>query len=200
VDPLRQEYLLHCNRHIDFSAVRFTGILRSLRISPTLSYSSHGQHFRLSRLGYSRMNHLGQRLPQTVRVLRAAPCAPPADFESKPPTKSPFPSKRGLRTEAPWPFPLHPIQAPPHSSLFPCLAVPASLRADIAAAVESRAVASQSFRRELNWIRLVAGKFASDVSRANRGPTPGDFLSSTCSPPRTAPRRGQLQRPPPRSW
>ena len=72
VDPLRQEYLLHRNRHGDFSAVRFTGVLRSLRISPTLSYSSHGQHFRLSRLGDWRVNHLGQRLPQTVLELRAA--------------------------------------------------------------------------------------------------------------------------------
>jgi hypothetical protein len=42
VDPLRQEYLLHRNRHGDFSAVRFTGVLRSLRISPTLSSSSPG--------------------------------------------------------------------------------------------------------------------------------------------------------------
>lgn len=50
--------------------------------------------------------------------------------------------------------------------------MPASLRADIAAAIESRAVTSQSFRREFNWIRLVAVKVASDVSGANRGPAP----------------------------
>jgi hypothetical protein len=49
--------------------------------------------------------------------------------------------------------------------------VPASLRADIAAAIESRVVTSQSFRREFNGIRLVAVKVAS-VSGANRGPAP----------------------------
>jgi hypothetical protein len=42
LDPLCLEYLLHRNRHGDFSAVRFTGVLRSLRISPTLSSSSPG--------------------------------------------------------------------------------------------------------------------------------------------------------------
>jgi hypothetical protein len=49
VGPIHQDIFLHSIRRSDFSAARFVGIFRSVRISPTLSSSSRGQRSRRAR-------------------------------------------------------------------------------------------------------------------------------------------------------